>query len=294
MIDRACISLSNSCNLKCKYCHFSDKQNSITSFDFNDIVLILDNIHHYCVKNNLNTFKLGIVGAGEPLIKKQLLFNAIKYVSDNNYTEIKMYTITNGTLIGKDDLEVFYQYRDIIRLCFSLDGYKELHNAGRAEFDKVMRAVRLYKEIFKEAPHINATANLLSYNNKEKLVKFFKEEKLSNVTFSILVGYPYKDLYITSEQFSELMEYIKMSGISSRQFENKKAYDCTMYGNLCGVGRTNIFITPEGVYPCGRFYKNDKYILGEYNASLFEIEKRVNSIVPVENGKCYYCERVNK
>ena len=141
-------------------------------------------------------------------------------------------------------------------------------------------------------PSINTTVNLLSYQNKEKLIEFFQKHNLYDVTFSKLVGYFEKDLYITDEQYKDFMDYSESKGMKSRQFRKEKCYDCTMYGRLCGVGRTNIFITPEGIYPCGRFYKNDKYLLGSCDSNLFEVEKNVNQMKPVEDGKCYYIENV--
>jgi uncharacterized protein len=65
-----------------------------------------------------------------------------------------------------------------------------------------------------------------------------------------------------------------------------------MYGRLCGVGRTNVFITPEGVYPCGRFYKNNEYLLGAFDSPIGEIEHKMKRLHPVADGKCYYVERV--
>ena len=40
-----------------------------------------------------------------------------------------------------------------------------------------------------------------------------------------------------------------------------------MYGTLCGVGRTNIFVTKRGIYPCGRFYGNEDYNYGAFDFS---------------------------
>ena len=57
MIDRACISLTNKCNLKCKYCHFQDKQNNYSEFSIDDLKAIVDNIHDYCKQNHLEKFK---------------------------------------------------------------------------------------------------------------------------------------------------------------------------------------------------------------------------------------------
>lgn len=292
MIDRACISINNNCNLRCRYCHFQDKQHDFTSFSAAELIKIVDNIHVYCVKNHIDVFKLGIVGSGEPMLKKSEIISLLNHIKTMGYEELKLYTITNGTLISKEDLKLFYSYKDIINLCFSLDGYEKIHNYGRNKFETVMQRIGWYKEIFGVAPSINATVNLLSYLNKEKLITFFKENGLNNVTFSKLVGYFDKDLYITDDQYEEYMEFVRESGLISRQFSNKKKYDCTMYGKLCGVGRTNIFITPEGVYPCGRFYKDNRFLLGSYDDEISEIEKKVNLMNPVEDGKCYYIENV--
>lgn len=288
MIDRACISLSNICNLRCKYCHFQDKQFDYTSFAMQELKIIIDNIHNYCKGKGLTIFKLGIVGAGEPLLKKMELFALLEYIKANAYEEIRAYTISNATLLDEATIRQLYEYKDIIKVCISLDGYEELHNAGRASFRKVMDAIELYRQIFGCTPSINATVNKLSYENKEKLVDFFLENGLNDVTFSKLVGYSGKDLYISDKEYQEFLEYIKSRGLFTRQFRSEKKYDCTMYGALCGVGRTNIFYTPEGIYPCGRFYKNDTYKLGESTDKLSCIEEEMKRLIPVCDGKCYY------
>lgn len=292
MIDRACISLNNNCNLRCRYCHFQDKQHDFTSFELSGLIEIIDNIHTYCEVNHIPAFKLGLVGSGEPMIKKNEIFALLDYINSCEYAELKLYTITNGVLLSREDIERSYLYKDIINLCFSLDGYKELHNYGRAKHEELMTRIGWYWEIFGVSPSINATVNRLTYEKKEQVVSFFKENGLNNVTFSKLVGYFKSDLYITDEQYSVFMEYARVSGLNSRQFSKEKKYDCTMYGRLCGVGRTNIFIAPEGIYPCGRFYKNDKYLLGTYNSPISEVEKKVLEMKPVSDGKCFYIENV--
>lgn len=290
MIDRACISLNNNCNLKCKYCHFQDKQKDFSSFDINQLKLIIDNIYSYCINNNLDHFKLGIVGSGEPLLKSDLIIEFLEYIEEKKYNVFSIYTITNGTLLTYELLKKFKKYN--LKVCISLDGYEELHNTGRMAYNLAMRAVERYYKKYDDMPSINATVNLMTYMNKEKVIDFFQSHDMYDVTFSKLVGYFDKDLYITDKQFNEFMEYAKSRGMKSRQFRNEKCYDCTMYGRLCGVGRTNIFITPEGIYPCGRFYKNDKYLLATFDSNLFEVEKNVNQMKPVEDGKCYYIENV--
>ena len=292
MIDRACISLSNKCNLHCRYCHFQDKQHDFTSFETPELIQIVDSIHNYCMANGISTFKLGIVGSGEPMIEKDKMLALLDHIVSRKYSEFKLYTITNGVLLSREDIKTFCSFKDTIDLCFSLDGYEELHNYGRSKHTELMKRIAWYREIFGASPSINATVNRLTYINKERAINFFKENGFKSVTFSRLVGYFEPDLYITDEQYYEFMEYARVSGLNSRQFSKEKKYDCTMYGRLCGVGRTNIFIAPEGVYPCGRFYKNDKYLLGAYNSPLSDIDKKVSSMKPVSDGKCFYIENV--
>lgn len=61
-----------------------------------------------------------------------------------------------------------------------------------------------------------------------------------------------------------------------------------MYGSLCGVGRTNIFITKRGIYPCGRFYGNEDYNYGPFDMELSELEALMKKMKPLKDGECYF------
>lgn len=292
MIDRACISLTERCNLRCRYCHFRDKRNDGGTFGKEEALAVVENIRRYIEDNALGSFKIGIVGAGEPLLELETMISMLERVESYGSDAFRLYTITNGTLASEEVLERLLPYRNLLNVCFSLDGPKEVHNAGRSSFDAVMRGVESYRKVYGTSPSINATANLQSFERKEETAAFFKENGLTEVTFSKLVACEDESLRISDGQFAAFMDYIRSVGIASRQFRGDECYDCTMYGRLCGVGRTNVFITPEGVYPCGRFYKDGGYLLGSFDEPLSEIERRVNSIEPVEDGKCYYEETV--
>ena len=77
MIDRACISLNARCNLRCVYCHFAEKKNNSNSmlneFTCDEVEQFCNNLKEYILENKIHSFKLGIVGSGEPLLSfKQL------------------------------------------------------------------------------------------------------------------------------------------------------------------------------------------------------------------------------
>ncbi len=295
MIDRACISLGEKCNLKCSYCHFHNEENGKLSgepqeFSVQELIEIIDEIKSYSVINKIPTFKIGIVGSGEPLLQFRKIKQLIEYIKDNNIEGLAFYTITNGTILNRSILDFFKENKGLIKLCFSLDGYEELHNLGREKFKEVYNGIEAYEDVFGKKPPINCTVHKETINNGKKLHKFLKDENFKDVTFSRLFDSHDENMTIDASEFTELLHEFNDTQFEVRQLDenNKKKYDCTMYGTLCGVGRTNIFITRQGIYPCGRFYGKNEYNYGAFNMSLTELEADIRKMRPLVDGECYF------
>ena len=123
MIDRACISLGEKCNLKCSYCHFHNEENGKLSgepqeFKVSELIEIIDQIKSYSVMNSIETFKIGIVGSGEPLLQYRKIVQLIEYVKENEVEGLAFYTITNGTILNDGMLDFFFNNKDIIQTFF--------------------------------------------------------------------------------------------------------------------------------------------------------------------------------
>jgi uncharacterized protein len=73
-----------------------------------------------------------------------------------------------------------------------------------------------------------------------------------------------------------------------RQSSKIKKYDCVKYGNLCGVGRTNIFITKSGIYPCARFMGDLKYRISSFDQNWFDIDKLLAQYKKPIDGECFF------
>ena len=72
MIDRACISLGERCNLKCGYCHFKKNlTEKPQEFSIQELIELIENINRNSEKNIIEIFKIGIVGSGEPFLEFQ-------------------------------------------------------------------------------------------------------------------------------------------------------------------------------------------------------------------------------
>lgn len=291
MIDRACISLGQKCNLSCRYCHFQNRKGYIDNeFEIDELIEIVNNIVTYCSKHQVPLFKIGLVGAGEPLLEFNKICELLNYVKSKKINNLKFYTITNGTILSGEILQFFFDNRELISLGFSLDGYEEIHNFGREQYNQVIKNIEKYELIFGSKPFINCTVHKKTIENGERVLDFFQRGNFKNVTFSRIVDVNDSTFAITRKMFSEFLLKCQHYNIIIRQNqkENKKKFDCTMYGNLCGVGKTNVFFTKKGIFPCGRFYNEEEYLHGPFNSDLSEIETQMRTMKNLQSGECYY------
>ena len=270
MITRACISINNRCNLKCNYCHFHEKKETIIEMEM-DIFQILDNILYHINHYQIEVFKLGFVGNGEPLLDFERLKSYILYIDEYlKDGRIAAYTITNGILADEEKLLFFKEHK--VTVGFSIDGIKEIHNRLRCgTYDKVMAAIELFKTINGTYPTLNCTVGAEVLAHTKETISFF-EAFQSRITFSRMIG----KNGISLEEFHEFMELAK----KTLQIRTG-TYDCTMYGGLCGAGMDNIFYANGKIYLCGNC------IDGTALSAETPLEKVDFQIKPFDRTKCY-------
>ncbi len=240
MITRVCISINNTCNLNCRYCHFHEKKEAIEATPM-DIYLILDNIKAHIQKYSLNSFKIGFVGNGEPLLNFSELKGYIEYIAE----EIKngliyVYTITNGVSLTEEMLVFFKDHN--VNVGFSIDGIKEIHDKWRCKsFDKAMKSIELYRKINEKYPSMNCTVGTDVISHADETISFF-ERFNSRITFSRMIG---------KHGISMLDFNIFLNKAMQKLNVRTGGYDCTMYGGMCGAGINNIFFANGKIYICG-------------------------------------------
>lgn len=240
MIDRACISINNRCNLACKYCHFHEKKAVIKECDM-DIRVILDNIRDYIQKYSIPVFKIGFVGNGEPFLDFDIFKLGVIHISDLlDEGRIKVYTITNGTCVNEEILSFCKEHN--VDVGFSIDGPKSIHDGYRCDsFDDVMRSIELFRSIFGHYPSMNCTVGKEALADPNRIVDFFKPFG-NRITFSRMIG----KLGISLPDFRLFIEKVQTE-LNVRT----GGYDCTMYGGMCGAGINNIFYANNRIYICG-------------------------------------------
>lgn len=273
MIDRACISINNRCNLNCAYCHFHlpEKAQFLAEGDMN-VYAILDNIARHIDKHGIKIFKLGFVGNGEPLLDYDKLRRYIEYIG--NYLadgRIAAYTITNGTLITEEMLSFFKKHN--VNVGFSIDGIPEIHNKYRCNTHTVvMNAINMYKTVNGRYPSMNCTISRDVFERTEETIDFF-EPFGSRITFSRMIGRN----GISLDEFRDFLDTAK-----HKLHIRTGGYDCTMYGGKCGAGINNIFYANGKIYICG----NCVDLPSSYCSSTPLDEVKFN-IHPFDRNCCY-------
>ena len=273
MIDRACISINNHCNLDCAYCHFHapEKAGYLNEYDMN-IHSVLDNIVEHIDKQNIKVFKLGFVGNGEPLLDYENMCEYIKHIESYLANEkIAAYTITNGTLVTEKKLVFFKDHK--INVGLSIDGIPEIHNKYRCgTHTAVMKAIELYHAINGRYPSMNCTVSCDVLERADETIEFFKPFG-NRITFSRMIG----KNGISLDGFKGFLEKAKQK-LNVRT----GGYDCTMYGGMCGAGINNIFYANGKIYICG----NCVDLPTPYSSDTPLSEIQFN-IQPFDRSRCY-------
>lgn len=240
MVTRACISINNRCNLNCTYCHFHEKKDYIQE-DNMDVITILDIITSHIEDNDIDLFKLGFVGNGEPMLDYEKLKQYIAHIGDYLKSgRIAAYTITNGLLVDCEKLEFFKEYN--VNVGFSVDGISAIHDKYRCgTHERVMANISLYKEVNGKYPSMNCTVGKEIIDNPEETISFF-EQFGNRITFSRMIGKQGISLLDFNAFLNKAMERLNV---------RTGGYDCTMYGGMCGAGMDNIFYANGKIFICG-------------------------------------------
>jgi uncharacterized protein len=183
-LSHAVISLTDNCNLRCKYCGYQDtrykKSNSLKNMDEITLKSVLD----FIISHSVDSYDTTITFyGGEPLLSFDLIKFTIEYLEDKNYRGHKYnyHMTTNGTLL---DLEVIdYLASKDVKCAISLDGPVFINDR-----------YRVYKE---DNP---SYADVIK--NLKRIAKLFPKYYEKNIDFQAVVSPPY-DRFIPEDYFEK-------------------------------------------------------------------------------------------
>ena len=293
--------MTTACNFKCQYCY--EDYYKQYQLDENILIDILEFILSYGDKGKILIDFLG----GEPLLKKELICQAVQYIQ-NNYParEVKYYITTNCSLL--DDKFILFMKKNNFTVRLSFDGNKETHDLNRVAKDGVSCYERIYDNILKVkksglnfSVRMTVTENTIPHMFEN--ISFLHRNRLDNICMIMDVY-----LRLTPELTATFMQQVKYitdyyikefaagRGFIIDQFDGKMLNMLCEFGNcfsMCDAGIGNFKIFPNGqIYPCGFLTNDDKYIIGNIYDG---IDIRKAKIIALSNydknaDKCNGCK----
>lgn len=178
-LQQITLELTEKCNLRCKYCIYSDGNETFRDFDTHDMTWdIAKKAIDYGVKHSGKELSVTFYG-GEPLLQFELLQKCVEYtkeVAGNKLTSHSM--TTNMVLMTKEIAEYLASVERFSVVC-SLDGPKEVHDEnrltvdGRGSFEKAIRGLRYLVDAYgdRAATYLSLSMVMTLPANEEKLKK---------------------------------------------------------------------------------------------------------------------------
>ena len=235
------LSISEACNLDCKYCYATDRREHHGMMSLDDYKNVVDD-----VVSHFGPVRFSITG-GEPLMNKDCFHIAAYIKSRGCVTDL----LTNATMLDESNIQKVKD--NFERVTVSLDGStKELHETFRGPntYDRTQHAISLLKDY--QIPYmLSMTVNKLNIADVENMAQKYK----GNLNFAPLfpAGNAKKgkeDIAITGRQYYQALK--QASGVNPLGYCESTLDEALICRRCkCAIGGAEISISASGdVYPC--------------------------------------------
>lgn len=276
------------CNMRCKYCFYSDVANTrdVKSFGMMNSATAENIICKALDFADSQPVSFAFQGGEPTLCGLDFFENFIEKVNEFNKKKSKIFygIQTNGLLI--DDQWADFLYRNNFLVGLSLDG-DESNNKFRVKennestFQDVINAAEILKRHKVEFNILTVLTGNCA-DNITQIYSFFKEKGFKYLQFIPCLR-PFGDkseneMYMTVSQYENFLktlfrlyvnDYLNGNYISIRQFDNWAQMFLGNNPEQCGMcGHCSFQFVAEGngnIYPCD-FYCIDKWLLGNINS----------------------------
>jgi len=288
---RAMFELTYRCNFHCPHCYIPPRYSEYGELSTKDVFSIIDQL------SEIGCFYLGFTG-GEPFIRGDAM-DIFWYAKKKGF-EIIIYT--NGSLINEAIAKELQQLRPN-KVDITLTSMK------KKSFEKISKVPGSYEKVFSTIEMLRE--NKIPVGFKTCILKENEDEIEEMQEFTSSLGASHRLDNMLSRRLNGSVEPFKYRGILEQRKKNYffintnffkriieqiKNCEFTKKRNIdlfgCGVGRTQVAITPLGeLKMCLMIdYPKINILQTSLKESWRELKKIVDDIQPDESYKCNNCE----
>lgn len=308
---------SSSCNLKCKYCFYSDVSNHREHESFGIMnEETMSNLITKALSYNEETLVTFAFQGGEPTLAGIDYFKKFTSLVDEHkksYHQVSYAIQTNGVNLDEEWAKLFKKYNFLVGV--SLDGYKENHDYYRlthqntGTFKTVLENIRLLEKHGVQYNILTVLTSVLA-RHPQKLYKFYKQNKFQFI--QLIPCLPGLDKTAKEDNFALTPQlfasfYKSFYKLWEEDIKRGNIMSVSLFDNIipmyqgippqqCGMLG---FCSPQyvvesdgGIYPCD-FYVLDEYLIGNINENtLGELAKSkiLNGFLHEEKKVSPLCE----
>lgn len=284
------LKTTDECNLRCKYCVYSDHYPYTSKYSHNrmslDVAVSAADYYLNCIiDQQLYLHKTPFIAfyGGEPLLNFDIIKGVIEYIEQTYPSLLVHYTITTNGIMLRDQQMVDFLKKHNVIICVSIDGYKDNHDRNRLKsntaptYDEICRIIQTN---FEDYPLIYSLCCIDYLTDLRKLYQYYMNSDrmsgggmphLLRVSQIFDLGTDYYDQFSSEhrDQFAMDYRYLEQEYIrlakngDSNWFldlmigqELLHAFDRPKFGNIGGLYVVNGCCIPGEkiyVYPDGTF-----------------------------------------
>ncbi len=186
-IAQLVLILTEACNMRCKYCIYSDYYPGIKTYSNQEMSIetalkAIDKYEIFCkkkVEKGFNKTPSITFYGGEPFLKFDIIKAVVNYCKQKDFKAM-FYVTTNGTIMTDEMIDFIIENE--INIMFSLDGNKENHDRNRVfinnepTFDKVFENIKKFQNRKKQLGIQQLSIFGVTFDldtDMEKVIEFF-------------------------------------------------------------------------------------------------------------------------
>lgn len=296
-INQLILQVTQECNLRCKYCIYSENSNVNQRMHTNSFMTLetaKKAIDFYRIHSiDADRAVIGFYG-GEPFLNFDLIKKAVEYAEIVFEGKEIVFTATsNATLLSDQIIEFIMQHN--FQLTISIDGPKELHDknrvfaSGKGTYDKVIANIhKINKKNSDWMKNVSFSLVVDNQNDFYSIKKILDDPVFQKTKF--MISYVEKDgkiqqpsnQYLTQYNYESFLSIVRLfrgdwnrnrekftiSNESSLAFEDP-TFSETQLGDYgapngpCVPGKLRLFVDTEGnLYSCERVNENKNMCIG--------------------------------